>query len=116
MVSAGVKRARAGAGVGAYKTPATPASRAAHGRPTRSGVLLPVALADPPLGIEPRTLNRNAVLHGIARRYGTEQNATKLFMLLVLMAECFNFKDRVEADRKRKRQATRERRGQRTAA
>jgi hypothetical protein len=58
---------------------------------------------DPPHGVEPRTLNRNAVLHGIARRYGTEQNATKLFLLLVLMAECFAFKDEVEAEKKRKR-------------
>jgi hypothetical protein len=32
----------------------------------------------PPAGLEPRSLNRNAVLHGSARRYGTQQNATKL--------------------------------------
>jgi hypothetical protein len=48
---------------------------------------------EPPPGIEPRSLNRNAVLHGIARRYGTQKNATKLFMLLVLMAECFDLRD-----------------------
>lgn len=38
---------------------------------------------------ETRTLNRHGVLHGSARRYGTQQNALKLFLLLVLMAECF---------------------------
>jgi hypothetical protein len=71
---------------------------------------------DPPHGVEPRALNRNAVLHGIARRYGTEQNATKLFLLLVLMAECFEFKDVVEAEKERKRERDRERRRQRRAA
>lgn len=71
---------------------------------------------DPPHGVEPRTLNRNAVLHGVARRYGTEQNATKLFLLLVLMAECFAFKDEVEAEKKRKRKRAQERRRQERAA
>ncbi len=42
----------------------------------------------PPSGIEPRSLNRHGVLHGSARRYGSEQNATKLFLLMVLLAEC----------------------------
>jgi hypothetical protein len=42
----------------------------------------------PPAGVEPRSLNRHGVLHGSARRYGTEQNATKLFLLMVLLAEC----------------------------
>lgn len=58
---------------------------------------------EPPRGVEPRTLNRNAVLHGIARRYGTEQNATKLFMLLGLMAECFELKDIVDEEKRRER-------------
>ena len=42
----------------------------------------------PPPGREPRSLNRHGVLHGSARRYGTEQNATKLFLLIVVLAEC----------------------------
>jgi hypothetical protein len=42
----------------------------------------------PPVGVEPRSLNRHGVLHGSARRYGTEQNATKLFLLIVVLAEC----------------------------
>jgi hypothetical protein len=42
----------------------------------------------PPPGVEPRSLNRNGILHGAARRYGTEQNATKLFLLVGLLAEC----------------------------
>jgi hypothetical protein len=42
----------------------------------------------PPAGVEPRSLNRHGVLHGSARRYGTEQNATKLFLLIVVLAEC----------------------------
>lgn len=48
---------------------------------------------DPPQGVEPRGLNRHAVLHGGARRYGTEQNAVKLFLVMVLMAECFELLD-----------------------
>jgi hypothetical protein len=36
---------------------------------------------------EPRALNRHAVLHGAARRYGTGQNALKLYLLLVMLAE-----------------------------
>jgi hypothetical protein len=50
-----------------------------------------VALFDtyaPPQGVEPRSLNRHGILHGSARRYGTEQNATKLFLLVTLLAEC----------------------------
>jgi hypothetical protein len=43
---------------------------------------------------EPRTLNRNAVLHGAARRYGTAQNALKLFLLLVLMADVLELYER----------------------
>jgi hypothetical protein len=38
---------------------------------------------------EPRTLNRNAVLHGAARRYGTAQNSLKLVLLLIVMAQVF---------------------------
>ena len=37
---------------------------------------------------EPQRLNRNAILHGLARRYGTELNALKLYLLLVVLAEC----------------------------
>src|SRR5580692_8962415 len=44
----------------------------------------------PPAGHEPRTLNRHGVLHGSARRYGSEQNATKLFLLIVVLAECLS--------------------------
>jgi hypothetical protein len=54
-----------------------------------------VALFDPyqpPQGVEPRSLNRNGVLHGSSRRYGTEQNATKLFLLITLLAECLDLR------------------------
>jgi hypothetical protein len=50
----------------------------------------------PPPGVEPRTLNRHGILHGAARRYGTEQNATKLFLLIVLLAECLELRDMAE--------------------
>ncbi len=60
---------------------------------------------DPPAGVEPRSLNRHAVLHGVARRYGTEQNATKLFLLLVLMAECLEFKREASARKDRRRRS-----------
>lgn len=36
---------------------------------------------------ESRRLNRHAILHGSARRYGTQENSLKLFLLLVAMAE-----------------------------
>lgn len=36
---------------------------------------------------ESRRLNRHAILHGAARRYGTHANALKLFLLLVALAE-----------------------------
>lgn len=36
---------------------------------------------------EPRALNRHAVLHGAARRYGSTHNALKLYLLLVMLAE-----------------------------
>lgn len=36
---------------------------------------------------EPRDLNRHAILHGAARRYGTAENALKLFLLLVVIAD-----------------------------
>jgi hypothetical protein len=62
----------------------------------------------PPGVVEPRALNRHAVLHGIARRYGTEQNATKLFLLLVLMAECFELKDLAERSERREKQRRRQ--------
>ena len=38
---------------------------------------------------EPRALNRHAILHGAARRYGSEQNALRLVLLLAVMAEGF---------------------------
>lgn len=50
----------------------------------------------PPPGVEPRALNRNAVLHGSARRYGTELNATKLFLLIVLLAECLAIRRHID--------------------
>lgn len=43
---------------------------------------------------EPRALNRHAILHGAARRYGSELNATKLLLLLVVIAECLEHYDR----------------------
>lgn len=39
---------------------------------------------------EPRSLNRNAILHGAARRYGSEQNALRLLLLVAVMAEAFD--------------------------
>jgi hypothetical protein len=36
---------------------------------------------------EPQLLNRHAILHGAARRYGTATNALKLYLLLVVMTE-----------------------------
>jgi hypothetical protein len=42
----------------------------------------------PPRGVEPRRLNRHGILHGIARRYGTEENATRMFLLMVMLVEC----------------------------
>lgn len=36
---------------------------------------------------EPRALNRHAILHGAARRYGTAENALKLYLLLIVMIE-----------------------------
>jgi hypothetical protein len=36
---------------------------------------------------EPRTMNRHAILHGAARRYGTAENALKLALLLVVTTE-----------------------------
>jgi hypothetical protein len=47
---------------------------------------------------EPRHLNRNAIFHGSARRYGTELNALKLYLLLVVMAECLDRIDTVALD------------------
>jgi hypothetical protein len=42
---------------------------------------------------EPRSLNRHAILHGAARRYGSEQNALRLVLLVAVMAEAFDFAD-----------------------
>jgi hypothetical protein len=39
---------------------------------------------------EPRSLNRHAILHGSARRYGTGENSLRLLLLLVVMAEVFD--------------------------
>lgn len=39
---------------------------------------------------EPRSLNRHAILHGAARRYGTAENSLRLLLLLVVMAEVFD--------------------------
>jgi hypothetical protein len=41
-----------------------------------------------PSTAHPRSLNRHGILHGAARRYGTAKNATKLFLLVGLLAEC----------------------------
>jgi hypothetical protein len=54
-------------------------------------------------GVEPRTLNRHGVLHGSARRYGTQLNATKLFLLMGVLAECVElYRTVVERERARK--------------
>jgi len=39
---------------------------------------------------ESRRLNRHAILHGSARRYGTHANALRLFLLLVALAEALD--------------------------
>jgi hypothetical protein len=44
---------------------------------------------------EPRALNRNAILHGAARRYGTRQNALKLYLLLVMLAELLQYYEEI---------------------
>lgn len=67
-----------------------------------SGIALFESYAPPP-GVEPRSLNRHGVLHGAAKRYGTEQNATKLFLLIVLLAECLEIRRALtESDRSRR--------------
>lgn len=48
---------------------------------------------------EPRSLNRHAILHGAARRYGTAENSLKLFLLLVALAELLDmYNDAVASD------------------
>lgn len=48
---------------------------------------------------EPRSLNRHAILHGAARRYGTAENSLKLFLLLVALAELLDmYGDAVASD------------------
>jgi hypothetical protein len=42
---------------------------------------------------EPRSLNRHAILHGAARRYGSEQNALRIILLVAVMAEAFDLND-----------------------
>jgi hypothetical protein len=42
---------------------------------------------------EPRSLNRHAILHGAARRYGSEQNALRLLLLVAVMAQAFDLND-----------------------
>lgn len=42
---------------------------------------------------EPRSLNRNAILHGAARRYGSEQNSLRLLLLIAVMVESFDLTD-----------------------
>jgi hypothetical protein len=44
---------------------------------------------------EPRSLNRHAILHGAARRYGSEQNALRLLLLVAVMAEAFDLNDSI---------------------
>jgi hypothetical protein len=44
---------------------------------------------------EPRSLNRHAILHGAARRYGSEQNALRLLLLVAVMAEAFDLNDAI---------------------
>lgn len=51
---------------------------------------------------EPRALNRHAILHGSARRYGTAQNALKLYLLLVMLAEYFDYYEAAKAHRAKK--------------
>ena len=39
------------------------------------------------------SLNRHAILHGAARRYGSEQNALRLMLLVAVMVEAFDLSD-----------------------
>jgi hypothetical protein len=39
---------------------------------------------------EPRSLNRHAIAHGLARRYGSRRNALKLLLLLAVLADCLS--------------------------
>jgi len=39
---------------------------------------------------EPRGLNRHAIAHGLARRYGSRRNALKLLLLLAVLADCLS--------------------------
>jgi hypothetical protein len=45
---------------------------------------------------EPRSLNRHAILHGAARRYGSEQNALRLLLLVAVMAEAFDLSESID--------------------
>lgn len=36
---------------------------------------------------EPKSLNRHAILHGYARRYATQANALRMFLLLAVLLE-----------------------------
>lgn len=51
---------------------------------------------------EPRALNRHAILHGAARRYGSGQNALKLYLLLVMLAEYFDFYEEAKQRREKR--------------
>jgi hypothetical protein len=39
---------------------------------------------------EPRGLNRHAIAHGLARRYGSRRNTLKLVLLLAVLADCLS--------------------------
>jgi hypothetical protein len=54
---------------------------------------------------EPRNLNRHAILHGAARRYGSRQNALKLYLLLVMLAELLVQYEEIRRQEARRRAA-----------
>lgn len=39
---------------------------------------------------EPRNLNRHAIAHGLARRYGSRRNTLKLVLLIAVLADCLD--------------------------
>ena len=45
---------------------------------------------------EPRELNRHAIAHGAAHRYGNGTNAYRLLLILVLIAECLELADAIK--------------------
>jgi len=50
---------------------------------------------------EPRSLNRHAIAHGLARRYGSRRNVLKLLLLIGVLADCLSpvYERRIAASR-----------------